>query len=136
MDDLRVKTQKMLEDPKLRVDPATTNYVNLDTAITESELPRVSLNRFLGERLSSQPRPCLIKCDVEGAEQIVLEGASEILSQFRPTILVSVHPPYLPRFGGSVDAIKALLINHGYEIDVIGIDHEEHWLCVVPENDV
>lgn len=123
------KTQELLKDPNLKIDPASTNYVNLDTAIDESELPRISLDAFLNQRLTDSKAACMIKCDVEGAEQIVLEAAPLILKEHHPTILVSVHPPYLPNFGGSVEAIRKLLEDHGYTIDIIGIDHEEHWLC-------
>jgi hypothetical protein len=101
----------------------------LDTQIDESQLPRVSLDTFLLPMLRERPRPCLVKCDVEGAEQIVLAGAAELMRQCKPTLLISVHPPYLPRFGGSVDAIRQLLTDRGYAIEIIGIDHEEHWLC-------
>jgi FkbM family methyltransferase len=127
---LKARTTEQLNDPEMKIDPQSTSYVNLDTKIDETQLSRISLDQFLGERLAQQSRPCLIKCDVEGAEQIVLEGARQILSKFKPMILVSVHPPYLPKFGGSVDAIRKLLDDHGYQIDIIGIDHEEHWLCV------
>lgn len=127
---LKVKTTAQLNHPHLKIDPQTTNYVNLDTKIDESLLPRISLDRFLGDRLAECKRPCLIKCDVEGAEQIVLEGAGQILSRYKPVVLVSVHPPYLPKFGGSVEAIRKLLEAHGYQINIIAIDHEEHWLCV------
>ncbi|MEZ6126143.1 MAG: FkbM family methyltransferase [Planctomycetaceae bacterium] len=122
-------TDKLLANPRLKIDPSTTNYVNLDTQINESELPRISLDSLLNEHLRQAFRPCLIKCDVEGAEQIVLEGAGQVLNRFRPPLLVSVHPPYLPKFGGSVEGIRNLLKSSGYEVNVIGIDHEEHWLC-------
>lgn len=128
-DDLKSQTLAKLADPSLKLDPQSTNYVNLDTQIDERQLPRISLDRFLAETLESPSVACLVKCDVEGAEQIVLEAARETLRNRKPTILVSVHPPYLPKFGGSIDAIRALLETHGYVIDVIGIDHEEHWLC-------
>ena len=72
----------------------------------------------------------MIKCDVEGAELLVLQGVTRILAEFRPTLLISVHPPYLPRFDGSVEEISALLAGAGYNARVIDIDHEEHWLCL------
>ncbi|QDS88887.1 hypothetical protein EC9_30820 [Rosistilla ulvae] len=126
---LKAQTLTTLPDPALKLDPQSTNYVNLDTQIDERQLPRIALDRFLAETLGDQPVACLVKCDVEGAEQVVLEAASETLRDRKPTILVSVHPPYLPKFGGSVEAIRALIELQGYTIDVIGIDHEEHWLC-------
>ena len=126
---VRQLTTNQLSDPTLKVDPAATNYVNLDTKIDMAELPRISLDRFLLASMQESRRPWLIKCDVEGAEQIVLEGARKVMRDFKPTLLLSIHPPYLPRFGGSPEQIRELLTTHGYKIDVIGIDHEEHWLC-------
>ena len=126
---LRQETMNQLNDPDLKLDPSTTNYVNLDTKIDVSELPRISLDRFLLDRFQECRRPWLIKCDVEGAEQIVLEGASRVMREFKPTLLLSIHPPYLPRFGGSPEQIRLILTANGYKVDVIAIDHEEHWLC-------
>ena len=42
-----------------------------------------------------QISPDVIKIDVEGAELRVLQGAKNILSQVRPTILLSVHSDQL-----------------------------------------
>jgi FkbM family methyltransferase len=128
-DSLIIETHKSLQNPELRLDPKQTNYVNLDTRISEQDLPRISLDDLLAKRLEETDAPSLIKCDVEGAEILVLQGARTILERCRPTLLVSVHPPYLPRFDGSVDEIQELLKQAGYEYDVIDIDHEEHWLC-------
>ncbi|QDV69517.1 hypothetical protein Poly24_32330 [Rosistilla carotiformis] len=129
VDALQRQTAAALGDPELKIDVKSTNYVNLDTEIGENQLPRISLDRFIAETLSDTSVPFMVKCDVEGAEQIVLEAAAETLETRKPTLLISVHPPYLPKFGGSVDAIRTLIQGHGYWIDVIGIDHEEHWLC-------
>lgn len=40
--------------------------------------------------------PDLIKIDVEGAELMVIRGASAILSKHKPALIVAVHPPLLP----------------------------------------
>jgi FkbM family methyltransferase len=126
---LRHSTADKLNDPSVSADPAATSYINLDTELDVGQIPRISLDRFLLESLERSKRPWLIKCDVEGAEQIVLEGARRVMLDFRPTLLLSVHPPYLPRFSGSPEQIRNLLTSNGYSIDVIGVDHEEHWLC-------
>ncbi|MEO8577452.1 MAG: FkbM family methyltransferase [Gemmatimonadales bacterium] len=102
-----------------------TNYVVLDTQISPDSLPRMSLD----ELIAPDMRPVLIKCDVEGAEQSVLEGASRTLASTGVTLLVSVHPQFVARYGGSVERIRALIEDAGYAIEVVGIDHEEHWLC-------
>ena len=53
--------------------------------------------------------PDLIKVDVEGAEDALLEGAKPILEPDRPRLAVEIHPPH----GGR--AIR-LLRSHGYGV--------------------
>ena len=74
-------------------------------------------------------RSCLIKCDVEGAEQIVLSGATKVLSQYHRELLLSVHPPVLSDYGHSKETLRALLTDLGYGVNCVAVDHEEHWLC-------
>jgi len=64
-------------------------------------------------------RPSLIKIDVQGAEMMVLQGASEILKLSGPALFVELHEEGLARFGTSVSAILSHLSNYGYEA---------HWL--------
>lgn len=123
------KTKKLLEDPKLTPDPKKTNYVLLDSRIPEQDLPRISLDDLVGDILVDSSKSCMVKCDVEGAELLVLQGMTWLIDKFKPTLLLSVHPSFLPRFSGSVEEVRALLERAEYSIEVIGIDHEEHWLC-------
>jgi FkbM family methyltransferase len=74
-------------------------------------------------------RACLIKCDVEGAEQIVLSGATEVLSRHRPALLLSVHPSALMDYGHSEESLRGFLAQLGYATNTIAADHEEHWWC-------
>lgn len=77
-------------------------------------------------------RAILIKCDVEGAELDVLMSASQMLRRLQPDILLSVHAWKdfgLPQFGHSKSDVERFLHDHGYRFHVVGIDHEEHWLC-------
>jgi FkbM family methyltransferase len=106
-------------------DELHTNYVCLDTSISGDNLPRMALDQIV----TSEMRPVLIKCDVEGAEQSVLEGAAKTLASRDVTLLMSVHPQFVARFGGSVAGIRSMIEGAGYHIDVVGVDHEEHWLC-------
>jgi FkbM family methyltransferase len=119
------KTSQALKAANFGTGDIRTNYVVLDTAISEDSLPRMSLD----DLLKNEMRSALIKIDVEGAEQSVLEGAPRTLASADVTLLVSVHPQFVSRFGGSVERIREIIETAGYNIDVIGIDHEEHWLC-------
>jgi len=74
-------------------------------------------------------RPILVKSDVEGAEQLVLEGAKALLNRRNTTLALSIHPPALPTHGHSPATVRRLLEDAGYQIEILAIDHEEHWWC-------
>jgi FkbM family methyltransferase len=127
--ELLEKTSELLDDPQLTPDAKKTNYVNLDSNYSEKDLPRKSLDDLVGGLLADCGKPCMVKCDVEGAEMAVLQGMARLVSEFKPTLLLSVHPSFLPKFGSSVEEISEFMRGAGYTIDVIAVDHEEHWLC-------
>jgi len=70
--------------------------ITLDTVCTESSL-----------------KPNLVKIDVEGAELLVLRGAAKLLVASLPTIILAVHPYWLPA-GQSTRQIFELLTGYGY----------------------
>lgn len=89
------------------------------------QLPHHRLDDLLRE--ASLPTAVLLKCDVEGAELLVLEGAREFLARHRPELLLSVHPRLLPRYGHDERAVERFLQSAGYEWTCYDRDHEEHW---------
>lgn len=72
----------------------------------------VTLDTYCGQAGAS---PNLVKIDVEGAELSVLRGAERLLRDFRPAIILAVHPYWLPS-GQSPAQIAALLNAHGYSM--------------------
>ena len=60
-------------------------------------------------------RLTLIKLDLEGAEHAALRGASEILREIRPDIIVEIEGAHLARLGSSVRDVAELLRGHGYQ---------------------
>jgi FkbM family methyltransferase len=60
-------------------------------------------------------RPDLVKIDVEGAELLVLRGAGELLGESPPTLILAVHPYWLPT-GQSPAQIVELLKAYGYTV--------------------
>jgi FkbM family methyltransferase len=74
-------------------------------------------------------RSMLIKCDVEGAEYLVLSGGEKLLRRAHPDLLLSVHPPALPNYGHFAEDVRAFLKGLGYDIRCLAVDHEEHWWC-------
>lgn len=86
--------------------------LSLNLAQTKREIlvDRISVDGFCKD---SQIRPALIKIDVEGAELLVLRGASATLVSARPALILGVHPWWLPE-GQSTDDILAFLRKHDY----------------------
>jgi len=109
-------------------DVGTTRYVCIED-LGFADIPRNTLDDLFEVAPVLEPRPLLIKCDVEGAELLVLRGALGLLAHHRPDLLLSVHPPALPQHGHSPEDVRAFLERLHYRISVVAIDHEEHWWC-------
>jgi FkbM family methyltransferase len=60
------------------------------------------------------PGPDLVKIDVEGYEAHVLRGMQGILTRFKPTVLMEVHPHLLRQHGESSDEVDRLMASRGY----------------------
>jgi FkbM family methyltransferase len=65
-------------------------------AITE-EVEMTTLDRYC--QVIDIPRIDIIKCDVEGAELLVIKGARESINRFKPTILCEIDASLISRFG-------------------------------------
>ncbi|MDA9082148.1 FkbM family methyltransferase [Gammaproteobacteria bacterium] len=96
---------------------------------TSSHL-QISIDEFCK---SNQIKPDVIKIDVEGAEFGVLEGAIDIIKQFKPYILISLHPKHLINLGKDVNEIFKICQSLNYrlltcgeeeqtEVSIIGLD--------------
>lgn len=64
----------------------------------------------------------VIKVDVEGAEQQVLDGARHVLDRSRPTLLVELEDRHLGRFGTDARRVFDGLLAHGYRAAVLAGD--------------
>jgi FkbM family methyltransferase len=90
--------------------------------------------RSLDEYCESAKRiPQVIKIDVEGAEFMVLRGASRILAQYKPTLILAVHPPLIP--DSTAQDVFDLLDRHHYSIcrtaaTLDGNDLSGDYLCL------
>ena len=102
-------------------------YANLHSA--SEDLPQYRLDDLLVSAISNQPT--LVKCDVEGAELLVLRGAARYLREARCDILLSVHPRYgmMARYGHTTEDVRKFLEELDYRIQVLAVDWEEHWWC-------
>jgi FkbM family methyltransferase len=78
-----------------RVDPGTSPDRGLGHVSTNGSdvsaitVEAVSLDQFV----LSNPAPDVLKCDVEGAEVAVFQGAANLLSSKHPILLVEMHCP-------------------------------------------
>ncbi|MGB0383344.1 MAG: FkbM family methyltransferase [Ardenticatenaceae bacterium] len=59
--------------------------------------------------------PEVIKIDVEGAELGVLAGGLKIIKQAQPQIYLSVHPKHIAQLGSSLDELRLLIEQMGYD---------------------
>ncbi|MBF0153158.1 MAG: FkbM family methyltransferase [Magnetococcales bacterium] len=120
-------TMEKLDALRKTSDKLKTSYVCLHDSPQET-IPTHSLDRLL-ESEPTSGRGLLIKCDVEGAELLVLQGAERLLAEERPTLLLSVHPAALKEyFQRSREDVYNFLTSKGYAIRFLSKDHEEHWL--------
>lgn len=76
----------------------------------------VTLNALLRLKI-----PRLIKIDVEGAEQHVIEGLGDLLGEV-PYIICELNEPALGRFGHSRESLRLFMRNYYYEMFVLPPD--------------
>jgi len=58
----------------------------------------------------------LIKCDTEGAEFMVFQGASALLDRFLPTVILEINLWFLEGFGIRLQQLLDLFLRRGYEM--------------------
>lgn len=119
------RTAVALASPSVSSDPELASYVCIDGQ-EHPNTPTHSIDGLFAHAPTG--RPWLIKCDVEGAELLVLRGLSTFARLHRPQLLVSVHAA-LHGFGfTSVDVVNWMR-GHRYSYRILSVDHEEHWWC-------
>ncbi len=64
--------------------------------------------------------PEIIKMDIEGAEVGALKGARHVLSTYKPTVFLSVHPRHIEMMGASIKEMEEFLEDVGYTVSEIG----------------
>ena len=80
--------------------------------INKVSIQTVTLDSFCRE---AAVRPNVVKIDVEGAELLVLRGSEELLTESQPTLILAVHPYWLPT-GQAPAQVAALLDAYGYTV--------------------
>lgn len=75
-------------------------------------MPQFRLDDFVRDR--GLTRLDFLKCDVEGAELLVLRGDTDTLKQFQPVLYLEVSPDWTADFGYHPTAIIEFLRPFGY----------------------
>ncbi len=61
-------------------------------------------------------KPGLIKIDAEGAEMDVLQGGLNTFGQYKPILILGLHPDFISKKGDSLEKIWDLLHQSGYQV--------------------
>jgi FkbM family methyltransferase len=77
------------------------------------EVPVIRLDDYVAQK--GLRRIDFIKCDVEGAELLVMKGAGHVLASMRPIIMLEIAEEWTRRFDYSADDLKAHMSEAGYE---------------------
>lgn len=85
--------------------------------------PATTLDRFCTQH---ELAPQIIKCDVEGAELIVIRGAEAILAQHKPVILIELLRKWARQFGYHPNDVVELLGRHGYQAYTLSTEGLRH----------
>ena len=104
-------------------DPATLER-NVKSAkiLGAQERETIALNDFFSEN-KNLPKPKVIKIDIEGAEELALTGARELLDGAAvPYIICELHNFGLKQLGGSQNSLRQLMSGLGYEMFSLAMD--------------
>jgi FkbM family methyltransferase len=80
--------------------------------VSEIICPQTTLDLFVTEH--STPPPEFIKCDVEGAELMVIKGGLKTISKHQPIIMAEILRKWSSKFGYNPNEIFQTLYNLGY----------------------
>jgi FkbM family methyltransferase len=109
---LRAAAAAVAGDTLLEINPLHPADHKLSVDGTGLPIDGVTLDGLVNDKRAL--RPALVKIDVQGAEMLVLQGASDILRIAGPALFIELHEEGLSRFGTSVAAILDHLGIYGY----------------------
>ena len=93
------------------------NSDNSNVVLEEQKDSVKSIISTLDLELGQEKKIDLIKIDVEGFELKVLEGATTIIKQHKPRLLVELHPGFIRNYGGDLKFVVDFIEKLGYSIN-------------------
>jgi FkbM family methyltransferase len=104
-------------------DPGTFPRNDNSRINPSSELRQtVTLDSYFGNR-TDIAAPKAIKIDIEGAEELALRGAANLLSSGDiPFVICELHEFGLQKLGGSQQSLRQLMKDHGYDTFLLPLD--------------
>lgn len=81
--------------------------------------PSTTLDKFCAQHGLA---PDIIKCDVEGAELMVIQGGEKMLAAHKPVILIELLRKWSRQFGYHPNDVVKQLAQHGYQAYTLGIN--------------
>lgn len=80
--------------------------------VSEIVCPQTTLDMFVAD--NSTPPPDFIKCDVEGAELMVIKGGVDTIAKHQPILMVEILRKWSSKFSYNPNEIFQLLYSFGY----------------------
>jgi FkbM family methyltransferase len=99
---------------RLKLNPLHPGDHKLTTGSGSIDVKTVRLDDILAER--EWPPLSLVKIDVQGAEERVLDGAEQTLGRIRPAWFVEVDDDHLRAMGSSAAQLVRRFAGHGYGV--------------------
>ena len=81
--------------------------------INHIKVKQLSLDSFIEEKSIF---PEILKIDVEGAELNVLDGSKSLLTNYRPKIIISLHPWHLNLLDRNIKEIYDYCDKYSYQL--------------------
>ena len=125
----RILLHNIVASDRCGIEQFTTNQVGHalnhvlrsgSTALPSTEVESITLDHYVDQITLEQVD--IIKADVEGAELLVISGASNLLEKFHPKLILEVNPEWMDRFGHTPEQLWAKLQQYGYCYEIIADD--------------
>lgn len=80
---------------------------------TKEDVPAISIDEFVREK--NVDAIDFVRCDTEGSEMLILQGASKTIEKNKPSLLIEIHSHALKEvFNSNAEEVSGFLFDHGY----------------------